>query len=293
MYASGRNLFETQSAELIRRVHPAMGRGAVRRRFQLGVMGALLGCAGCAPTISKVHAEAVRAHLAGLAKAAHQVAEDAPRHPRCAAGDDPVVVRASALDEQLSALAADADDHADGSWPSQDAFREALSETSDLQSQLSLLRAEYDACRALSARPTDLGGTPLAAEAKRFAALEVIDPGVVADPATHRALDRHLRARLAPAFPLVSPEAVSEAQLENAEGRRCPVRCALAVGREVGAHKVIAVQIERNPDKRCTVILEVHDLATGLTERARTVREGCSRESLLAGLDDAISPLVD
>lgn len=247
--------------------------------------------AGCAPTISKVHAEAVSTQLGGLAAAARSMAQDAPRHVRCQAGDDPVTVRVDALSAKIQDLAGRAADYSDGRWPSQDAFREALAEGSELQMQLALLRAEYDACRALSARPVDDDGIPIAPGTPRMAVLDLDDPGRLLTEAERAGLAAHLRARLRPVFGLVPAEAVDEAQLDHSTGARCPAACVLSVAREVGAHKAVRVALERR-DARCAVILEMYDVATGIAERARTVRQDCGSQSLLSGLEDAIAPLV-
>jgi len=261
----------------------------VRRTGPLIFAAAL---SGCAPTVSEVHAQALHQHLVGLSRAAAEVAADSGRRPRCQQGDDPVNVRAATMDQELTVLRDRAEDGADGRWPSQEAFREALEETSQLQQRLALLRAEYDACRALSARPVDETGVSLAPGSRRVAALDVTDPGSILSPDERARLSAHLRVRLAPVFPLVPADAVGDAQIDHMRDRACPAACALAVAREVGAHKVVAVRLEKTDDK-CAVILEVHDLATGLTERARTVREDCGALSLLAGLEDAVAPLIE
>lgn len=294
-----RNLYCAWSAArgLASAAEPCDGSGVTRERARAGRSAAgaalgLLAVLGCTPVVSEVHARAVRDHLAGLSQAAHRVSEDAAARPRCLEGESPVAVRAADLAAQIAELAQEADDHADGDWPSFEAFQEAMSEISELQGRLALLRAEYDGCRALSRRPADLSGIPLAPGARRFAVLDVVDPGSVVDAKTRALLSRHLRTRLAPALPIVDPAAVRDAQLDWTEDRRCDAECALAVAREVGAHKSLVVRVEKQED-RCAVVLEVFDLSTGIMERTRTVRQGCSPETIIGGIEDAVAPLVD
>ncbi len=244
---------------------------------------------GCTQTIAEVHARAVQDYLQRLSQASQRVANDASRHQQCRAGDDPVSDRAISLNHDLRALSTRADKYADGSWPSRDAFSEAMNETTELQTKLALLRAEYDGCRALERQ--SFGASALVPGVRRLAALQIQDSGSGITTEERESLDRHLVARLGEAFALVDSIAVYGAQAQFTERGRCDGHCALAVAREVGAHKALALRLRRIED-RCEVILEVFDMATGMTERARTVRHDCSVTSIMAGLEDAIAPLV-
>ncbi len=254
-------------------------------------LGALL-LSGCAPTISTVHAQAVRDHLATLRTSSQRMAADAPHHPRCNEGDAPVSTRAAVLHEDLSRLAEQADDHADGSWPDKESFQDALNEGAGLQGQLSILHAEYDACRALSSNPVDADGVRFARGMRRLAALQIQDLGTGIAAEDRLKLQQHLWARLSAVFALVPQAVVAEAQQDHRSKKGCEAACALAVAQEVGAHKTLALRLTR-VDERCSVVLELYDLQTQMAERARTVRNDCSPSSLMAGLEDAIAPLVD
>lgn len=244
---------------------------------------------GCTQTVSEVHARAVQDYLLRLSQASQKVADDAPRHPQCIVGDSPVSVRAATVNHDLRVLSTRADKFADGSWPSREAFSEAMSETAGLQTKLAILRAEYDACRALkraSAEPRTL-----APGIRRLAVLQIQEAGTGITTKERETLDRHLSARLGTSFRLVDPVAVRQAQQQFEQHHKCETHCALAVARAVGAHKALALRLRRTED-RCEVILEVYDMSTGATERARTVRNDCSMASIMAGLEDAISPLA-
>lgn len=249
--------------------------------------------AGCAPTVPAVHARAVASHLAGLQSVSQRVADDAPHHARCAEGPSPVSERAQELHHDLSALADQAEGRRDGDWPDRDSFQSALSEASELQTKLALLHAEYDACRALSPEAVvATEGTLGRPGIRRLAALQIEDLGTGLDAEERLTLDRHLRARLGPVFALIPREAVVEAQRARRTKAGCEAACALAVARDVGAHKVLALRLTR-VDERCSVVLDLYDLSTGMAERARTVRQDCGLPALMAGVEDAIGPLVE
>lgn len=245
----------------------------------------------CSATIPGVHARAVSTHMQGLSTEAHRVAQDARAHPRCWEGVDPVTHRAHDLDQRLVELAGTAERHEDGSWPTQDAFQEALADAQSAQTELALLRAEYDACRAHSATPTDVEGIRLAPGARRVALVSLQDPnGVLSAPDRER-VDVYLQAKLSSMFALVPREVVRDAELDHVRKEGCLADCAFGLAREVGAHKTLVVTVHQK-ELECAVSLALLDLQSGVTERARAVRsDDCALESVVSGIEDAIAPL--
>ncbi|MCB9651360.1 MAG: hypothetical protein H6730_32900 [Deltaproteobacteria bacterium] len=243
----------------------------------------LLACA--TSPVSELHTKVVADHVTGLAEGAAQLAQDAPMHKRCVEGDDPVAMRARALAEALAELRS----RAQGRWASQAEFQEALNDISARQTELAILRAEYDHCRALSG-PEPVPGD-LDAGARRLAILAVQDPEGVLTPEARLDLGDYLVARLGIRFAVVPPGAVAEATAEHDKAGRCNKACARAVGSEVRANKVLTVTLAQE-EARCSVVLELDDMATGITERARTVRSDCAPETVQAGIEDAVAPLA-
>jgi hypothetical protein len=244
------------------------------------------GLAACATSpVPEVHARAVAEHLRGLSAEAQRLAQDAPRHPRCAEGDAPVAQRARELAEALDDLHARAEDR----WASQEAFQEALGDTAARQTELAILRAEYDHCRALSG-PAAVPGA-VDPTARRLVVVPVQDPGGVLTPEARVDLGDYLVARLGSRFAVVPPEPVRAAVAEHARAGICNLACARAAGAALRANKLLMVTLVKE-EERCGVTVELDDLATGITERARTVRSDCALETVLAGIEDAVAPLA-
>ena len=255
-------------------------------RWLKGLLAAALGAPACATApVPEPHARAVEAHLANLAQQAHQIATDAFQHRRCTEGEASVAERAVHLDDDLDALAS----RAEGGWATKEAFEVALGEATTLQTELAILQAEYDRCRALSGPAAVPGDLPPGA--RRLVILGVQDPGEVLPPEARRDLDDYLVARLGARFAVVPKEAVEAATRAHRGAAGCDAACARAVAQDVRGHKILTVALERDED-RCTVILALDDLATGVTERARTVRSDCALETVLAGIEDAVAPLA-